>query len=85
MSPRPTTAQLCTGILIVVATTVALLAVSGESGVFQIAVLVAFAVALGTLATMLSMSAAARRRSSPRPVTGAPEPRPEYAQYARQS
>ncbi|MEU9128554.1 hypothetical protein AB0D08_10645 [Kitasatospora sp. NPDC048540] len=79
--PRPTTAQLCTGILIVVATTVALLAVSGSSGVFEVAVLVAFAVALGTLATALLMSVAAQRRAAV--ATGVGErpgaPRPEYA------
>lgn len=79
--PRPTTAQLCTGILIVVATTVALLAVSGESGVFGIAVLVTFAVVLGTLATALSISAAARRRPSPRPISRSRSEQraPEYA------
>lgn len=77
--PRPTIAQLCTGTLTVVATTVALLAVSGATGVFEIAVLVAFAVALGTLATALLMTGA-RGRPSPRPgALTAAAPHPEYA------
>ncbi|GAA2745433.1 MULTISPECIES: hypothetical protein [Kitasatospora] len=79
--PRPTTAQLCTGTLITVATTVALLAVSGSTGVFEITVLVAFAIALGTLATALLMSAAAHRRPSPRSGGhAAHQSQPEYAQ-----
>ncbi|WP_354640736.1 hypothetical protein [Kitasatospora camelliae] len=89
--PRPTTAQLLTGTLIVVATTVALLAVSGSSEAFEVAVLVMFAVALGTLSTLLMASAAAQRRSpagagasdgppGDRADTGAPVyPQPEYA------
>ncbi|MDH6126661.1 hypothetical protein [Kitasatospora sp. GP82] len=60
--PRPTLAQLSIGTLIVVATTVALLAVSGATAVFAVAVLVAFAVTLGTLATALLMTASRRRR-----------------------
>ncbi|WP_371497285.1 hypothetical protein OG871_15045 [Kitasatospora sp. NBC_00374] len=79
--PRPTTAQLSTGILIVVATTVALLAVSGSSGVFEVAVLVAFAIALGTLTTALLMSVAAQRRPAAESGLGEPSgvARPEYA------
>ncbi|GAA4850781.1 hypothetical protein [Kitasatospora terrestris] len=84
--PRPSSAQLFTGTLIVVATTVALLAVSGSTGVYEIAVLVAFAIALGTLATALSMSAAAQRRSAvaaPPLAPAAPEPSPA-PEFARQ-
>jgi len=80
--PRPTSAQVCTGTLIVVATTVALLAVSGSSGLFEVAVLVAFAIALGTLATALLMSVSAQRSSSPDVSAGpspAQQPQPEYA------
>ncbi|MER8185463.1 hypothetical protein [Kitasatospora sp. NPDC094015] len=79
--PRPTTAQLCTGTLIVVATTVALLAVSGSSGVFEVAVLVVFAIALGTLTTALLMTVAAQRRRASGSGSGEPSglPRPEYA------
>ncbi|GAA0667829.1 hypothetical protein GCM10010193_19480 [Kitasatospora atroaurantiaca] len=79
---RPTIAQFCTGTLTVVATTVALLAVSGATEVFEIMVLVAFAVALGTLATALLITAT-QRRSTPRPSTLSPTssaaPQPEYA------
>ncbi len=59
--PRPTVAQICTGTLTVVAATLALLTVSGATGVLEVAVLVAFALALGTLATALSMSVTRRR------------------------
>ncbi|BFV59088.1 hypothetical protein KCMC57_up41920 [Kitasatospora sp. CMC57] len=77
---RPTIAQLVTGILTVVVAAAVLLAVSASRGVFEIAVLVAFSVALGTLATALLMTVAAQRRTSaghrpqPRPTTA-----PEYA------
>ncbi|GAA2143961.1 hypothetical protein GCM10009760_30920 [Kitasatospora kazusensis] len=76
--PRPTIAQLCTGTLTVVVATVALLAVSGATGVFEIMVLVAFAVALGTLATALLMTVA-RHRPAPPADGRAPARRPEYA------
>ncbi|AUG77472.1 hypothetical protein CFP65_2650 [Kitasatospora sp. MMS16-BH015] len=79
--PRPTIAQLLTGTLTVVAATVALLAVSHATGVFEIAVLATFAVALGTLATALQMAAARRRPDrSPAPAPAAP-PVPEYARH----
>jgi hypothetical protein len=58
--PRPSAAQFCLGSFTVVATTVALLAVSGASGVLEVAVLVAFALALGTVVTVLSLSVSAR-------------------------
>ncbi|MFC9326286.1 hypothetical protein [Kitasatospora sp. NPDC057015] len=85
--PRPTLAQICTGTLTVVVATVALLAVSGATGVLEIAVLVAVALALGTLATALSLSVG-RRRPGPLPAaTAAPAgsgvraaPAREYAQ-----
>ncbi|MFC8718098.1 hypothetical protein [Kitasatospora sp. NPDC057198] len=54
--------QLGVGTLVAVVAAVALLAVSGESGVWRISVLVAFAVALGTLSAVLLSPAAARRR-----------------------
>ncbi|MDH6577145.1 hypothetical protein [Kitasatospora sp. MAP5-34] len=76
--PRPTIAQLCTGTLTVVAAAVALLAVSGATGVLEIVVLVAFSLALGTLATALQMTAA-RRRPTPVAAGHVPAPRPEYA------
>ncbi|GLW54923.1 hypothetical protein [Kitasatospora phosalacinea] len=53
--------QLGVGTLVAVVAAVALLAVSGESGVWRIAVLVGFAVALGTLSAVLLSPAAARR------------------------
>ncbi|MCU7824575.1 hypothetical protein [Kitasatospora sp. DSM 101779] len=91
--PRPTLPQICTGTFTVVASAVALLAVSGSTGVFEVAVLVAFAVALGTLATALLMTLSAQRRpdhGAPSPAEPAradtapeaaavPGPRPEYA------
>ncbi|MFB7944098.1 hypothetical protein ACFC6L_04195 [Kitasatospora phosalacinea] len=49
------------GTLVAVVAAVALLAVSGESGVWRIAVLVGFAVALGTLSAVLLSPVAARR------------------------
>ncbi|QKW19725.1 hypothetical protein HUT16_12235 [Kitasatospora sp. NA04385] len=51
------------GTLVAVVAAVALLAVSGESGVWRITVLVAFAVALGTLSAVLLSPTAARRRA----------------------
>ncbi|MEV8096851.1 hypothetical protein [Kitasatospora sp. NPDC085879] len=86
--PRPTLPQICTGTFTVVASAVALLAVSGSTGVFEVAVLVAFAVALGTLATALLMTLSAQRRADrgrelPAAAVAAastvPGPRPEYA------
>ncbi|MER5867718.1 hypothetical protein [Kitasatospora sp. NPDC002040] len=77
---RPTIAQLSTGTLTVVAAAAVLLAVSGSRGVFQIAVLVAFAVALGTLATALLVSVAAQRRAAaPQRQQAARTAAPEYA------
>ncbi len=74
------------GTLIATAATVALLAVSGETGVWRVAVLVAFAVALGTLSAVLLTA----RRRPPVAATsnpGAPMPtaarRPEYAHQSR--
>ncbi|MFI6156626.1 hypothetical protein ACIBCA_28540 [Kitasatospora sp. NPDC051170] len=55
--PRPSVPQFFLGSFTVVAATVALLAVSGASGVLEVAVLVAFALALGTLVTVLSSRA----------------------------
>ncbi|MER7753039.1 hypothetical protein [Kitasatospora sp. NPDC097643] len=54
--PRPSAAQVCLGSFTVVAATVVLLAVSGASGVLAVAVLVGFALALGTVVTVLSWS-----------------------------
>ncbi|MFJ9844929.1 hypothetical protein ACIRYZ_31695 [Kitasatospora sp. NPDC101155] len=79
--PRPSAAQFCLGSFTVVATTVALLAVSGASGVLEVAVLVAFALALGTVVTVLSLSVSARaaltEEAGASPVTAGRE-------YARQ-
>ncbi|MFB7663717.1 hypothetical protein ACFC1R_07145 [Kitasatospora sp. NPDC056138] len=86
--PRPTPAQFCTGTLIVVLTTVALLAVSGATAVPAVTALVALAVALGVLATALLMAADRRRRSATReapdrrrsePLPAAQPTAPEYA------
>ncbi|MFF1902565.1 hypothetical protein [Kitasatospora sp. NPDC058218] len=78
--PRPTTAQFCLGTFTVVAAAVALLAVSGATGVLEIAVLVGFALALGTLVTLLSLSTAAQRRAAvTAAVTTAPAPSPAAA------
>ncbi|MFF2750857.1 hypothetical protein ACFVVA_35660 [Kitasatospora sp. NPDC058048] len=62
--PRPSVAQVCLGSFTVVATTVVLLAVSGASGVLAVAVLVGFALVLGTVVTVLSMSAATARAAT---------------------
>ncbi|MFD0407137.1 hypothetical protein [Kitasatospora sp. NPDC127116] len=62
--PRPSVAQVCLGSFTVVATTVVLLAVSGASGVLAVAVLVGFALVLGTVVTVLSMSAATARAAA---------------------
>ncbi|GAA2986916.1 hypothetical protein GCM10010519_21430 [Streptomyces lactacystinicus] len=64
--PRPSVAQVCLGSFTVVATTVVLLAVSGASGVLAVAVLVGFALVLGTVVTVLSMSAATARAAAAR-------------------
>ncbi|MFF4343384.1 hypothetical protein ACFY00_26065 [Kitasatospora sp. NPDC001540] len=66
--------QLVVGTLVAAVAAVALLAVSGESGVWRIAVLVGFAVALGTLSAVL-LSPVAARRLPPRAVTTAPRER----------
>lgn len=80
--PRPSAAQFCLGSFTVVATTVALLAVSGASGVLEVAVLVGFALALGTVVTVLSASVSSR----PSAVAGRPGASPAAAgrEYARQ-
>ncbi|MGA5820631.1 hypothetical protein ACPC54_22530 [Kitasatospora sp. NPDC094028] len=62
--PRPSAGQLCLGSFTVVAATVALLAVSGATGVLAVSVLVGFALALGTAVTLLSLSASDRRPGS---------------------
>ncbi|MFD8593935.1 hypothetical protein ACFV1L_02915 [Kitasatospora sp. NPDC059646] len=78
---RPGPAQVAAGALIAVAAAVALLAVSGETGVWRVAVLVAFAIALGTLSAVLLTA----RRRPPVAATGSPDVprpaarRPEYA------
>ncbi|MFI9158320.1 hypothetical protein ACIGXI_21550 [Kitasatospora aureofaciens] len=58
--PRPSAVQFCLGSFTVVAATVALLAVSGASGALEVGVLVAFALALGTVVTALSVSVSTR-------------------------
>ncbi|MFH9351496.1 hypothetical protein [Kitasatospora sp. NPDC017646] len=80
--PRPSAARFCLGSFTVVATTVALLAVSGASGVLEVAVLVAFALALGTVVTVLSVSVSARSAA----VTDGSGASPAAAghEYARQ-
>ncbi|MFJ5234277.1 hypothetical protein ACIQBJ_30785 [Kitasatospora sp. NPDC088391] len=94
---RPGAGQLAAGALIAAVAAVALLAVSGETGVWRIAVLVVFAVALGTLSTVLLASVAAHRRPAPAPhafdqhrapaaaagPAAEPARRPEYAQQSR--
>ncbi|MFF0297568.1 hypothetical protein ACFYST_29820 [Kitasatospora sp. NPDC004614] len=85
---RPAPAQVSRGALIATATTVALLAVSGETGVWRVAVLVAFAIALGTLSAVLLTPRphlpAALKPAAPKPVAR-PEParQPEYANQSR--
>ncbi|MFJ8044904.1 hypothetical protein ACIRBX_30820 [Kitasatospora sp. NPDC096147] len=91
---RPTLAHLSAGVLTVMVAAAVLLAVSGSRGVFEIAVLVGFAVALGTLTTALLVTGAerrhrveglrARRTSSVRASaeqagSAARAPHPEYA------
>lgn len=82
--PRPSVAQACLGSFTVAATTVALLAVSGASGVLAVSVLVGFALALGTVVTVLRMSVvAARAATAPAgPADPAVEPRPAAAAAA---
>ncbi|WP_405013138.1 hypothetical protein [Kitasatospora sp. NBC_01539] len=60
--PRPTLPQLCTGTFTVVASAVALLAVSGATSVFEVVVLMVFAVTLGSLATALLMTLSSQRQ-----------------------
>ncbi|MGW3040103.1 hypothetical protein ACWC9T_08650 [Kitasatospora sp. NPDC001159] len=78
--PRPSAAQFCLGSFTVVATTVALLAVSGASGVLEVAVLVAFALALGTVVTV-SLSVSSRPAG---PAEGPGSPATAGREYARQ-
>lgn len=78
---RPTIAQLSTGSLTVVVAAAVLLAVSGSRGVFEIAVLVAFAVALGTLATALLVTVAAQRRAAEQRSRPGRAAAPEYAAH----
>ncbi|MET8545222.1 hypothetical protein ABZW03_31975 [Kitasatospora sp. NPDC004799] len=80
--PRPSLAQACLGSFTVVATTVALLAVAGASGVLAVSVLVGFALALGTVVTVLSMSAAAARAATEAPDPAAPATDPAEAATA---
>ncbi|MEV7022486.1 hypothetical protein [Kitasatospora sp. NPDC093558] len=75
---RPSTAQLFLGTFTVVASTVALLAVSGATGVLEVAVLVGFALALGTLVALLPLP------SSSRSGRAARVPAPAGHEYARQ-
>jgi hypothetical protein len=86
--PRPSAAQFCLGTFTVVATTVALLAVSGASGVLEVAVVVGFALVLGTVVTVLSLSASSRSAGAARRSSEAPEakasPAPAGREYARQ-
>ncbi|MFD7900632.1 hypothetical protein ACFVSN_33175 [Kitasatospora sp. NPDC057904] len=74
--PRPSAAQLFLGTFTVVATTVALLAVSGASGVLEVAVLVGFALALGTLVALLPLPSRSGRTAR--------VPAPAGHEYARQ-
>ncbi|MFD0273786.1 hypothetical protein ACFVHB_07700 [Kitasatospora sp. NPDC127111] len=69
--PRPTTPQICLGTFTVVASTVALLAVSGAAGVLEVAVVVGFALALGTLVTLVTLLSV--------PTVPAPEATPTTA------
>lgn len=73
--------QLGVGTLVAVVAAVALLAVSGESGVWRITVLVGFAVALGTLSAVL-LSPTARRR--PPQAVALPPVRPSEPTAVRQ-
>ncbi|MED7954765.1 MULTISPECIES: hypothetical protein [unclassified Streptomyces] len=61
MPRRPTPAQFVLGVFTVVAATVALLAATGAEEVPEVAVVVVFSLALGTLVTVLSLRAAAGR------------------------
>ncbi|WP_285737439.1 hypothetical protein [Kitasatospora phosalacinea] len=70
------------GTLVAVVAAVALLAVSGESGVWRIAVLVGFAVALGTLSAVLLSPVAARRLPPSRAVATASRERAQPAPSA---
>lgn len=93
--PRPTSAQLCYGILTVVAATVALLAVSGAESLLSITVTVVLGLTLGTAVTARSMApatpAAARERvttAGPLVAARAERPRaggPLEAEYASPS
>ncbi|MFF3004459.1 hypothetical protein ACFVTF_16810 [Kitasatospora sp. NPDC057940] len=78
--PRPSAAQYCLGSFTVVAATVALLAVSGASGVLEVAVLEGFALALGTVVTVLSLAVSGRSAAR----SGAASPAPAGHEYARQ-
>ncbi|MFG3227031.1 hypothetical protein ACGF07_19875 [Kitasatospora sp. NPDC048194] len=58
--PRPSAARFCLGSFTVAAVTVALLAVSGASGVLGVAVPVVVALVLGTVVTVFPRSGSAR-------------------------
>ena len=60
--PRPTAAQLAYGTMVVVATTVVLLAASSAQGTLAVTLLVVLGLLVGTIATALVISAPARRR-----------------------
>ncbi|MFD4394069.1 hypothetical protein [Kitasatospora sp. NPDC058478] len=78
--PRPSAAQYCLGSFTVVAATVALLAVSDASGVLEVVVLEGFALALGTVVTVLSLAVSGRSAAR----AGTTSPAPAGHEYARQ-
>ncbi|MEU9078895.1 hypothetical protein ACFYUY_17925 [Kitasatospora sp. NPDC004745] len=81
--PRPSAAQYCLGSFTVVAATVALLAVSGATGALEVAVLVGFALALGTVVTVLAVAVSGRSDRSAGAAHAAP-PAAAGREYARQ-
>ncbi|KIQ62252.1 hypothetical protein TR51_24380 [Kitasatospora griseola] len=78
---RPGPVQVVLGALIAATSAVVLLAVSGETGVWRVAVLVAFAVALGTLSAVLLTTRPRVPAAAAAPAP--PARRPEYAHQSR--
>jgi len=82
LAARPGPAQVAVGALIATVAAVVLLAVSGETAVWRVAVLVGFAVALGTLSAVLLT---ARPRVPSAPAASAPKQSARPYEYAHQS
>lgn len=73
--PHSLAARVCTGSCTVVATALVLLAISGATGFWEIALLVALSVAVGALAATLTFP----RRTAPSSTPAPTAPTADYA------